>query len=55
MTEENNKLEEYNVRILTKAPVLINCGPFLDGKAKRRERRKMERRNHEKRGYKEKI
>lgn len=41
---DNNTQQEYNVRILTKVPVLINCGPFLDGRAKRRERREKERR-----------
>ena len=45
--KDNNELERLQTAtkeyILTSRPALEVCGPFPDGKAKRRERRKQER------------
>lgn len=45
--KDNNELERLQTAtkeyVLTSRPALEFCGPFPDGKAKRRERRKLER------------
>lgn len=45
--KDNNELERLQTAtkeyVLTSRPALEVCGPFPDGKAKRRERRKLER------------